>query len=399
MTQGRVRRMVDAAAEFFRRSRRAMDAEPVVPSLRVFFDVRERREVLDRVAEALASGMLTQGRNLMEFEQVAQSWTGHPAVAVSSGTAALEAAFHTLGVVGRTVLVPANTFFATASAAMRAGARVVPVDIELDGLGMDPEALREQFAACDDVAAVAVVHLAGVVSPALPSVLDQCRTRGVPVVEDAAHALGSRLDGALAGSFGRFGAFSLHPAKVATSGEGGLVSAAADADRSAVRRLRDHGKVRPDRNVHDILGSNWRMSELHASVGIVHLGRLGDMLAERRELAAWYDEHLDAVPRIRRYPVPSASASNYYKYVVFLDPGVDRGELKTRLRQRHGVALSGEVYDLPLPDQPYFAGQFASQSFPRSRWFTERHLCLPVYPSLTTRQQWRVIDALRTELH
>jgi perosamine synthetase len=333
-----------------------------------------------------------------EFEREARRYTGHPALAVSTGSSALDVAYHVLGVAGRTVLTPVNTFFATASSAVRAGARVDFVDVELDGFGLDPDALRSALDGHDDVAAVVAVHIAGVVSPSITAVRDECAARGIPLIEDSAHALGSRLGGELAGTFGRMSAFSLHPAKVATSGEGGLLGLSDLDDFEAAQRWRDHGKVSVDKNVHDRLGTNWRLSEVHASVGLAHFAQLDEMLAERQALAAYYDEHLDTVPRLRRYTPPSGVASNYYKYVAFLDDGVDRADLKARVRRNHGVALAGEVYDVLLSDQPYFAEQFAGRTFERAAWFTRAHICLPAFPSMTTAEQKHVLRALRAEL-
>jgi perosamine synthetase len=243
-----------------------------------------------------------------------------------------------------------------------------------------------------------VVHIGGVIAPSFMDVLAECTARGIPVVEDAAHALGSRLDGGLAGTFGEMATYSLHPAKVATSGEGGFFAAKDPAMLESGRKLRDHGKISTSQNIHDRLGNNWRLSEIHAAVGLAHFARLDELLTMRRELAAWYDEHLDSVPRVKRYVVPIGAQSNYYKYMAFLDPEVDRAELKARLRQRHGVSLAGEVYDVLLSDQPYFADRFRDRTFERAQWFAAHHICLPAFPSMTTAEQRHVLDALRTEL-
>ncbi len=390
---------VDQAIEFFDRTLRNLTSPPVpIPPVRVHFDVTARREVLDRVDESLASGALTLGPHLRRLEQVADPWVGGPAIGVGSGSAALEVALRVLGVAGRTVLVPVNTFVATATAALRAGARVDVVDLEPDGLGLDPDALRERLDQHRDVAAVVVVHIAGIISPALRDILLECDTRGIPVVEDAAHALGSRLDGRPAGSFGRLAAFSLYPTKVATSGEGGLITAARPADRDLAVRLRDHGRTAPGSTRHDCVGGNWRMSEVQAAVGLAHLERFAAILTERERLAAWYDAHLDGLPKLRRHRRPAGVQSNVYKYVALLDEDVDRGQLKDRLRSRHGVALSGEVYDILLCDQPVFRETLAGRCYPQARRFAERHVCLPVFPQMTTEQQQRVVTALHSEL-
>jgi dTDP-4-amino-4,6-dideoxygalactose transaminase len=346
--------------------------------------------------------MLTQGKLVVEFEELAKRFTGGDPVAVSTGTAALDIAYQLLNVAGKTVLAPVNTFFATAASVERMGGKVDFVDVELEGFGMDPHALREALerhdSAGDPVAAVVVVHIGGVVAPSFKDILAECTARGIPVVEDTAHALGATLDGQLAGTMGVMGTYSLHPAKVATSGEGGFFIAQDPAHTDAARKLRDHGKISIDKNIHDRLGNNWRLSEVHAAVGLAHFGQLDEMLRMRRELAAWYDEHIDGVPRVTRYEIPAGAQSNYYKYIAFLDPAVDRADLKARLRQRHGVSLAGEVYDVLLSDQPYFAQRFAGRSFANASWFTRHHICLPAFPSMTTAEQRHVLTALRSEL-
>ncbi|WP_172382735.1 DegT/DnrJ/EryC1/StrS family aminotransferase [Streptomyces sp. MNP-20] len=402
---------VGHAAAFFTRTLSGPAAAPAdVPAQRIHFDVADRRAVLDRVDAALATGHLTQGPELARFEELSRTWTGAEGVAVASGAAALEIALRVIGVANRTVLVPVNTFFATAAAAVRAGAAVRFVDIELDGLGLDPDALRAALDRHPDTAAVLPVHIGGIVPPSLTEVLALCAERGVPVVEDAAHALGATLDGRFAGSFGRFGAFSFFPTKVAVSGEGGLVtcarpaadSGAAAADAEQVRRWRDHGKSAQGSTLHDRPGGNWRMSELHAAVGTVDLERFERTLAARRDLALAYDELLADVPGLRAHAVPTGARSNYYKYLAYPEGPVDRPLLKKRLRERHGVALAGEVYDHLLCDQPYFADTAppadAEGPYEQARWFARHHIALPLYPTLTRAEQTRVVAALREEL-
>ncbi|MFJ2768658.1 DegT/DnrJ/EryC1/StrS family aminotransferase [Streptomyces sp. NPDC087300] len=412
---------VGHAADFFTRALAGPRAQdPEVPAQRIHFAVSERRAVLDRVDGALASGVLTQGPQVARFEELSRAWTGTDTAAVASGSAALEIALRIIGVAGRTVLVPVNTFFATAAAAVRAGAAVRFVDIEPDGLGLDPDALRTALDRYPGTAAVLPVHIGGIVSPAVDAVLALCAERGIPVVEDAAHAFGATLDGRPAGSLGRFGAFSFFPTKVAISGEGGLLSAGSADDLEQVRRWRDHGKSAQGSTLHDRPGGNWRLSELHAAVGTVDLERFAATLAARRELAARYDALLADVPGIRPHPVPTGADSNYYKYLAYPDPEgpLDRALLKKRLRERHGVALAGEVYDHLLCDHPYFAarapgdagadagggaggdteGEAAQGPFERARWFARHHIALPLYPSLTESEQIRVVAALRSEL-
>lgn len=250
----------------------------------------------------------------------------------------------------------------------------------------------------DDVAAVIVVHIGGIVSPCLPEIAALCLTRGVALVEDAAHALGSSLRGTPAGCFGRLAAFSFYPTKVVTSGEGGIVTTCSPEDSTSARCLRDHGKIGFHANVHDCIGSNWRLSEVHAAVGLAHMGRLAAFVAERRSAAAYYDEHLGGVPGLTVFAEPRGVRSNYYKYVALLDPDVDRAALKATLRERYGVILSGEIYDPLCCLQPALQGRFDAQQFPVALAFSRRHVCLPIFPGLSLAQQDRVVAALRAEL-
>lgn len=392
----------DLASDFFRRhladSGGTQPGEPPVPPLRIRFDVAQRRAAADLVDLALSSGTLTLGPLLAAFEDRARTWIGADVAAVSSGSAALEIVLRTIGVAGRTVLVPVNTFFATAAAAERAGAHVTFVDMELTGLGMDPDALERALDTHPDTAVVVVVHVGGVVSPALREIQKLCAAREVALVEDAAHAFGSRLDGARAGTFGRFGAFSFYPTKVLTTGEGGLVSVRSAEDLAAVRSWRDHGRTCAGSTLHDRAGGNWRLSDPNAAIGLAHLDRLAAAIRERLDQMAWYDARLPDVPALTPYRVPPGVEVNGYKYIAFLPEGTDRAALKARLRTRHGVSLAGEVYDRPLHRQPHFLDRSAPGDFPHAGWFAERHICLPVFPSMTRSQQERVMDALRAEL-
>jgi perosamine synthetase len=388
------------AIEFFNR---AFSEPPAhmpapVPPARIQFSAAARRRALDRIDNAMFTGALTLGSCGAEFERNAVEWTGTPdAIVVNSGTSAIETALRIVGVQGRRVLLPANTFFATASASMAAGADIGFVDIESEGLGLDPAALKRALQRHGDVAAVITVHIGGMVSPKLKEVIALCAERGIPLIEDAAHALGSLLDGQKAGSFGRLAAFSLYPTKIITSAEGGIVATREPADAAAARSLRDHGKRGFHANVHDRIGSNWRMSEVHAAIGLVHMESLADFIDERRAAATYYNERLRGLRALRAFPEPAGSRSNYYKYMALLDHAIDRDALKSALRERHGVFLSGEVYDTLCCLQPALRGRFVSADFPAAYDFSRRHICLPLFPGLTRVQQDRVIDALQLE--
>jgi dTDP-4-amino-4,6-dideoxygalactose transaminase len=367
-----------------------------VPAARIDFDAEDRRWIAERIAEVLESGQLTLGAFGRAFEERFAALCGAKhAIAVSSGTCALEIALRALRVEGCDVLVPANTFFATAAAVLHAGARPVFMDTDPESFGTAPEEVERRITPA--TVGVVVVHVGGVVSRRMPELVEVARRRGIWLVEDAAHAHGSSLGGRSAGTFGAAGAFSFYPTKVVTSAEGGMLVTDDDRIAEEARIHRDQGKASFTRNAHTRLGYNWRLSEPHAIIGLRHLERLPAMLAARRRIAALYDAGLAEMASLAPLAVPAEGVSNYYKYVAVLRRGVDRRALKETLRRDHGVSLAGEVYEEPLQRQPVFE-RFARERLPASEDVCARHVCLPVFASMTPDQVAQVVDALKRTL-
>ena len=356
------------------------------------FPAEDRAEVTRRVDDALRSGVLTLGANTREFETAfAAAHSAAHAVAVTSGTAAIEIVLRSLAVAGRDVIVPANTFAATAFATIAAGAR--PVFADVDAATMALSVATVTAALTPTTAAVVLVHIGGLVSPDTPALRALCDLRGIALVEDAAHAHGSTLDGTPAGSFGVAGTFSFYPTKVVTSGEGGMIVTADERLRDDALAYRDQGKANAGANIHTHLGYAWRMSEVHAAIGLVHLRRLPEFLAVRAGVAARYDEALRGSPVVTPLTVPPRCGSNYYKYVAMLADDLDRTALRAELAQRFGVRLSGEVYETPLHHQPVLA-QWATGPLPVAEQVCARHVCLPIHSDMTDAEVNRVVEAL-----
>ena len=364
-----------------------------VPAARVVFSAEDRAEVLRRVDESLRTGSLTLGPNTRELEAAfaARHGGGH-AVATASGTSALEIIFRGLRVDrDDEVLVPANTFFATAAAVLHAGGRVRLADVDPATMALTRETV--DAALTDATVGVVVVHIGGMVSPDTPAIAELCRERGLWLVEDAAHAHGAALDGRSAGTFGVAAAFSFYPTKVITSGEGGMVLTHDDRLRDEAVLHRDQGKAGFLGGEHVRLGSAWRMSEVHAAIGAVHLARLDDFMARRQAVAARYTAGLEGVRGITPQPVPPGVDSNHYKYVAFLDDGLDRDTVKAALRADHGVAMSGEVYARPLHAEPVFA-DLSHPALPGAEDVCRRHVCLPLHSDMTDEEADRVVEAV-----
>ncbi len=368
-----------------------------IPPVKILFPPEDRQLILRLIDEALTTGQLTLGKNGAELERLFAAYVGtRYAIAVNSGTSALEIALRALEVQGKEVIVPTNTFFATAAAVVHAGGRVKFVECDPTTFAIDPASLKR--AITPETAGVIIVHIGGTVSHRLPEILALCRERGIFLLEDAAHAHGSSLNGRKAGTFGIAAAFSFYPTKVMTSGEGGIL--VTDDERIYQEALiyRDQGKASFLTNEHTRMGYNWRMSELHAILGASQLRRLDEYIAERRRIAAIYHEALAHVQGIKPLISPEGSYSNYYKYIALLEPGIDRKEFKGIIREKHEVSLSGEVYDLPLHLQPIFSIGYKAGDFPKAEEICQRHVCLPIYPYMTREETSHVIQSIEQTL-
>jgi perosamine synthetase len=367
-----------------------------IPAARIVIPEEDRRQILARIDEALRTGVLTLGENGRAFESLFARIVGTRfAIAVQSGTSALEIVLRSLGVEGREVVVPTNTFFATPAAVIHAGGRPRFADVEATAMGLSVESVAA--AVSRDTIAVIVVHIAGAVSPETLKIAAFCREHDLVLVEDAAHAHASTLDGRMAGTFGTAAAFSFYPTKVVTAGEGGMIVTNDQAIHEHALQYRDQGKEGFLTNFHIRLGYNWRLSELHAAVGVSQLGRLAEFVAERRRVAAAYTERLAAVAGIEPLVPADTCRPNYYKYVALLDPDVERRALKRALKDRFQISLSGEVYESPCHHQPVFK-PWAAGAFPVAEDVCARHVCLPIYPGMTEAEIERVASALESVL-
>jgi dTDP-4-amino-4,6-dideoxygalactose transaminase len=366
-----------------------MTARPI-PAQRYDFPEEDVDQVLSQLGALLRTrSFLSMGAHCATFERRFADYVGSAhAVSVNSGTGALEIILRSLDVAGSEVIVPTNTFAATAFAVLHAGATPVFADCGED-LVLDPDDVERHLSPA--TSAVIVVHIGGLVSPSTHRLNALCRRRGLVLVEDAAHAHGSVLDGRRAGTLGEAGAFSFFSTKVMTTGEGGMITTDSEEIAERARLLRDQAKV-AGVNRHDLVGYNWRMSELQAILGVTQLARLDTFIAERRRVARIYDEAFrDGPAGLRPLRIASGAESNFYKYVLHCDADVE--SVGRRLFAEHRVRLGGAVYDVPCHQQPVFAG-LARGRLPRSEHLCRHHICPPIYPSLTDDEARYVADSL-----
>lgn len=366
-----------------------------VPAARVVFSDRDRQRILGLVDRSLQEGSLTLGSTGVDFETAfAQTVGAAEAVSTSSGTAALEIILRVLDVAAHDVVVPANTFFATAAAVLHAGGRVRFADADPATLSVSARSVADAITA--DTTAVVVVHIGGMVCPDIDQIAGLCQDRGIALVEDAAHAHGSRWGGRPAGRFSRAAAFSFYPTKLITSGEGGMIVTDDPSLAAEARIYRDQGKGSFLGGGHLRLGAAWRMSDIHAAIGLVHLDRLDEFVAVRRDVARRYEQVLSTVDGVAPVVEPVGSHRNVYKYPVLLDRRIDQNALRRDL-DGLGVALSGKVYATALHHEPIFSGLDGSVppgGLQSAEDVCARHVCLPVHSDMTSAEVEQVIDGV-----
>ena len=342
-------------------------------------------EEIAAVTAVLESGMLAGGRRVAELEQRWAAFVGTKhAIAVSNGTVALMCIFEGLGIVpGDEVITVGHTFNATVSAILYTGATPVFVDIEPDTYVID--AARIEAAITPHTRAICPVHLFG-----LPADMDMivaiANRHGLAVVEDACQAHGAEFRGRRVGSFGH-GAFSLYGTKNMTTGEGGLITTDDDHLADWIRLYRNQGMR--ERYHHEILGYNFRLSDVAAAIGLCQLDKLDRNTARRREIAARYDEAFADLP-VRTPITPEGRTHVFHQYTV--DVGPERDAIVTALAAA-GVS-TGIYYPIPVNRQPYVLERGISADLPATDVAAERTLSLPMFPSMTEAEHDQVIAAV-----
>jgi perosamine synthetase len=327
------------------------------------------------VAAVLETGMLTQGPVVAEFERelAAACETSH-ALAVSSGTAALHVAVLALGLEpGDEIVVPAYTFPATANVVALSGLRPVLVDVDPVTMNIDPEKVRIG----PRTKAILAVHLFG-----RPCRMEELAN--LPIIEDAAGALGARRGGRACGSLGLAACLSFHPRKIVTTGEGGAVTTNDDRLAAELALLRNHGW----RSLADAdmprPSFNYRLSDILAAVGLPQLRRLEELLEARTRIAAAYAERLSGLP----VTLPTTDEGDVHGWQAYVIQVERRDEVLDALRAQ-GIEAQIGTFALPLlhpyRDQGLFPG--AEHAF-------ESALALPFHSSLTESELDRVAEAL-----
>lgn len=368
-----------------------------IPPAKPYFSQMDIGELKEDLGKILASGMLTLGDYTKRFEiEFAKFLNAPHAVAVNSGTSALEIALRALGLKnGDEVVLPTNTFGATAAAVIFAGGKPIITDVSRDGLTIDSDILRR--ALTRRTKGVIAVHIGGLICPDIDGMRELCSQKDLFLLEDAAHAHGSTIGDKKAGTLGSAGCFSFYPTKIITSGEGGMISTNSEEVAESSRVMRDQGKENFSSNRIVRLGYNWRMPEICAATGLVQLRHLPEFIQRRNAIAKLYDKTLEELG-IERVVTPSNQLNNYYKYTYLLPKNINRDKFKANCRLR-GVAYGGEVYWPPLHIQPAFTGYLQNGArFETADDLCQRMVNPPIFSQMTDQEINTVIEVTQDVL-
>lgn len=379
-----------------------MITEPPVQEL-AFHRACVGEEEIEAVAAAIRSGWITMGPKTLEFEERFKNYlcaraglaaAGLHAVSVNSATAAMHLALKAIGLkAGDEVILPTNTFIATAEVVTYFGAVPVLCDIEEDSFNID--AARIESLVTPRTKAIIPVHFGG--QPCdMDEIMALARRRGLRVIEDAAHALPSSYKGRIVGTIGDLTCFSFYATKTLAMGEGGMVVTRDPRYAEAVKINRLHGISRDAWDRYTLKGSwyyevvdngfKYNTTDLNAALGLVQLRKLGAMNASRAAIAARYDAGFAGSPAVTPVVRPDRK-SCWHLYVIRVG---NRDELYDTLK-RQGIGTS--VHFIPVHKQPYYrdAYRYDDAAFPAANRVFESALSLPIYPDMTPEQVERVI--------
>jgi dTDP-4-amino-4,6-dideoxygalactose transaminase len=349
---------------------------------------RVKREVVEAIERVIDHGAYILGPEVAKFEERFARYCGtRYAVGVSDGTAALILTLRGLGVgPGDEIVTAPNSFVASASCAALLGGTPRFVDVRRDDMTMDPDLLEKVITSRTKV--IIPVHLTG--CPAdMEAILKVADSHGIPVVEDAAQAVGSAYHGRRTGSMGIAGCFSLHPLKILHGiGDAGVITTSDERLYQWLVKARNHGLRTRDEV--EFWSTNSRLDTLQAAILNVMLNHLDTWIGERRAIAAEFSAALAGV-----VSVPIEPAGRFHTYQTFMITAERRSGLLEYLKQR-GVDAKVH-YPVPIPHQPASrALGYRTGDFPVTEWLADRIVSLPIYAEMTPEQRMAVIDGVRS---
>ena len=356
-------------------------ANPYFPEEEVDWLLKEFKNILQ------GNAPLSMGDRVKEFENAFSSYIGQNyAVGTNSCTAALEIALRSISIQAEDeVIVPVETFVATGAAVVSEGATPVFCDVDPETFCISLNELKKQVT--KRTRAVIMVHMAGMISPDALEIKEFCSKNNIILIEDAAHAVGASIQGIKAGNIGDISCFSFYPTKIITTAEGGMLLCSDKGLYERANSFRNRGRdmSATKKELYSRLGTNNRMTEFSALLGVSQLKSLESFLDKRRAISRIYNENIrmsNISHVVKTVIVPKEINHAYWRYLVTLDYSIDRELIKKEL-EKDGIASDWAYYPA-LHLQPYFVQQYKTRKglCPIAENILERNFCLPVNPTM-----------------
>ncbi len=368
-------------------------------------------EDIDLVLEVLKSDFLTQGPVVPSFEEKLSKYVGAKhAVACNSATSALHIACLALGLSqGDLMWTSPISFVASANCGLYCGARIDFVDINPQTFNICPEKLETKLKEAEEHNSLpkilVLVHLAGYPSD-LKKIYSLTKKYNIKLIEDASHAIGAKYDNQSIGncSFSDITVFSFHPVKIITSGEGGMALTNNDYLAKKMMLLRTHGITKDQEEMSQIdgpwyyeqidLGFNYRMTDIHAALGISQCNRIESYVARRNEIANFYHEALSTLP-LKTPKIQKKSYSSYHLYIIRVEDKANAYSHKDVFAHLRENGIGVNLHYIPIHLQPYYKNLgFQKGDFPNAESFYNEAISLPIFPTISDEALEKVVDKL-----
>lgn len=359
-----------------------------IPVYRLPYSNEDISFVKEKIESILKSGYLTDGGPIVkEFED---NWSlfvkSKYSISTNSCTTGLQSILNYLNIENNSVIVPNYTFYATPMSVINENGKVIFCDISKDTLSISLKEIKKKVRS--DTKAIIIVHVGGVISDEIFKIKDFCDKNNIFLIEDAACAAGSSIDGKKAGTLGHASVFSLHHSKVLTTGEGGMICT---NDQNLYKSLKQIRSIGLDRSINNWevfrKGSNYKMSEISASLGLLHLKKSRKIIKERQYIANFYNNNINFCDKVKKFSLPKGCKSSYYKYIIKVSNKEVKNHIKNSLFKDYNISLPPNIYDYNCNKQNFSFNNKnilnEKEFFKNSEYMSDHHFCLNMFNGIT----------------
>jgi len=353
----------------------------------------QEKKILKKIGSIISSKQLSSGKFVKQFEKNFSNLVDTKySVAVSSGGTALETALEALNIKGKDVLLPTQTFIAAPNAVIRAGGNPIFCDIERTTGCLDPEDILKKIT--KKTAGIIFVPMFGVMPNSILKIKKICKKHKFFLMEDAAHAHGASIKNIKAGNIGDISVFSFYATKIVTTGEGGIITTNNKKLNDRCLKLRNHGRSLKN-SLFEMHGNNFRLSEIHALIGIYQLSNLKKSIAHRNKLAKIYNQKLVNTNFFEKLQFNKSSKNSFWRYPVYLDKKINRIQLQKNLAKKYKIRITW-MYEPLCHHQPIFKKR-NKVKLPIAEKAIKQLINLPTHLNISTEDVKKICKCLISE--